>query len=210
MTKTIPLPIAALIFERCATLRLQRCDLVRRAGFKNVAKGLRRLDELCSGNLTATITLIAGLPGALELPPEIVADAIQETKKQIAEAACIAEEEAACRETFQPCAYLVGTTGRPSSGFMFEISGGTERWLKIHLDLTQSPATFADQALDVALKTPTIPFFGATVGCIVNYAPDVAVLYDVNGSRVKIHDHAYRPGKKQTAAVVDSLRASGR
>jgi hypothetical protein len=41
--------IEALIRERCKILGLSRSDLVRRAGFKNVAKGLRRLDNLCTG-----------------------------------------------------------------------------------------------------------------------------------------------------------------
>ena len=78
--------IEVLILNRTATLKLRRSDLVRRAGFKNVAKGLRRLDELCSGELKATRALIAGLPAALELPPEVIADAIRQTEQQIAEA----------------------------------------------------------------------------------------------------------------------------
>ena len=39
MTNSIHLSIATLILERSAGLRLRRFDLVRRAGFKNVAKG---------------------------------------------------------------------------------------------------------------------------------------------------------------------------
>ena len=78
--------IEVLILDRIATLKLNRSDLVRRAGFKNVAKGIRLLDELCSGNLTATTALIAGLPVALELPPEVIAEAIRQTEQQIAKA----------------------------------------------------------------------------------------------------------------------------
>jgi hypothetical protein len=70
-------------------------------------RGLRRLDELCAGELKATTSLIAGLPAALELPPSVVADAIRQTVQQVAEARRIAEqqEEAAWRSRFQPCAY---------------------------------------------------------------------------------------------------------
>ena len=81
MSKSFQLPIATLILEHCAALRLRRSDLVRRAGFKNVAKGLRRLDELCTGELKRTATLISGLPAALELPPEVVDDALTQTKE---------------------------------------------------------------------------------------------------------------------------------
>jgi hypothetical protein len=37
--------IEALILECCKVLGLSRVDLVRRAGFKNVAKGLRHLSQ---------------------------------------------------------------------------------------------------------------------------------------------------------------------
>ena len=64
------LAIETLITERCKALGLSRPDLVRLAGFKNVAKGLRRLDALCAGEMKATGSLMAGLPAALELPPD--------------------------------------------------------------------------------------------------------------------------------------------
>ena len=60
MTQFNELAIAALILERSHALALTRSGLVRRAGFKNVAKGLRRLDELCAGELKSTASLIAG------------------------------------------------------------------------------------------------------------------------------------------------------
>ena len=40
MAQSIQLPIEALILERSAALKLRRSDLVRRAGYKNVTKGL--------------------------------------------------------------------------------------------------------------------------------------------------------------------------
>ena len=58
------LAIQALILDRCRALGLSRSELVRRAGFKNVAKGIRRLDELCGGELQKTEWLMKGLPSA--------------------------------------------------------------------------------------------------------------------------------------------------
>ena len=150
MIQSIQLPIATLILERSAALKLRRSDLVRRAGYKNVTKGLRRLDELCAGELKAAASLMPGLAAALELPPELVAEAIRQSERQIAEAERIAEqhEEAAWRAKFQPCVYLVGSSERPSSISMFGLSGGADRWLRIPLDISRQPVTFAAQALE--------------------------------------------------------------
>jgi len=83
--------------------RVGVADLVGRAGFSSVAKGLRRLDALCSGKLKTTASLIAGLPAALELPIEVITDALRETHRQLDQAGGIAEErrEAKWRAEFQ-------------------------------------------------------------------------------------------------------------
>jgi hypothetical protein len=44
-------PIHTLIENRRKTLGIRRSELTRRCGSKNVAKGLRRLDALCDGDL---------------------------------------------------------------------------------------------------------------------------------------------------------------
>src|SRR6516164_7110156 len=110
------LAIQALILDRCRALGLSRSELVRRAGFKNVAKGTRRLDELCGGELHKTDWLMKELPSALELAPHRVADALRETEKQLAEIKrrADAEREALRRASFHPSAYLLGTETRPT------------------------------------------------------------------------------------------------
>jgi hypothetical protein len=197
MATSTKLTIETLITTRCRDLGLGRADIVRRAGLKNVEKGLRRLDGLCAGDLDKATVLICGLPAALELPADIVATAIRDTEKQLEEAARIAaaEREAAWRASFQPCAYLLGTETRPTQIIFFGISGGSERWLRIPLDLTQPAVTFAAQAHAVARTTQVVPFHGSTVGYIVNYTPDCAVRFDLNGDPVEVLDRAYSPGQ---------------
>ena len=78
---------------------------------------------------------------------------------------------------------------------MYGISGGAERWLKISLDLDEPPETYAEQALSVVQRTPVVPFFGPTTGFVVNYTPDNAVRFDMEGRPVEIFAHAYRPGE---------------
>ena len=94
-----------------------------------------------------------------------------------------------------PSAYLVGTESRPSSITIYGLGGGAERWLKIPLDLSQPPVTFAAQALAVVRKTPTITFFGATTGFIVNYTPDRAVAFNNGGDVIACYEKAYHPGE---------------
>ena len=38
-----------------------------------------------------------------------------------------------------------------------------------------------------------VQFFGATTGFIVNYDPDRAIRFDLDGNRVEVLDRAYRP-----------------
>jgi hypothetical protein len=80
-----PSAIGSLIRDRLDVLDLRRVDLIRRLNYKNIAKGLRRLDELLAGDLDKTRDLNA-LPAALDLPPEVVDHAIEETCHQIAAA----------------------------------------------------------------------------------------------------------------------------
>jgi hypothetical protein len=78
---------------------------------------------------------------------------------------------------------------------MYGLSGGAERWLKIDLDLTEPPDSYARQALSVVGRRPFIPFFGATTGFVVNYTPDHALRFDLEGTPVETLARAYRPGE---------------
>jgi hypothetical protein len=67
--------------------------------------------------------------------------------------------------------------------------------VEIPLDLSESPSTYAEQALVVVRKTPVVEFFGPTTGFIVNYSPDYAVSFDLEGRPVETLARAYRPGE---------------
>jgi hypothetical protein len=185
------LPLATLITERCRELGLSRSELIARCEYKNITKGLRRLDQVYAGNLDKAATLIIrNLPEALDLSADIIQQAATDTVRLIA-----AEEDARWRASFQPEAFLLGTSKRPSQIWMYGISGGAERWLKISLDLDEPPETYAEQALSVVQRTPVVQFFGPTTGFVVNYTPDNAVRFDMEGRPVEIFAHAYRPGE---------------
>lgn len=184
------LPLPTLITERCRESGLSRSELVERSGYKNISKGLRRLDQVYAGDLEKAGALLRGLPKALNLSVESVKQAIDATAEQIA-----AEAEAAWRASFETAAYLLGTSIVPSQIFFFGLTGGAERWLKIPLDLSQPAITYAEQAHAVVRKTPVVQFFGPTTGFIVNYSPDHAVRFDLDCQPVEILTRAYTPGE---------------
>jgi hypothetical protein len=94
------LPIQNLINERCGDLGLRRSQLVERCGYKNISKGIRRLEQVYAGELEKAVSLLLGLPKALDLSRDIVQQAIDETIRQIA-----AEVDARYRALFTPGAY---------------------------------------------------------------------------------------------------------
>ena len=55
--------------------------------------------------------------------------------------------------------------------------------------------TFVQQALIVVRKTPVVPFYGPTIGFVINYSPDRAVRFDLAGNPVVMLDRAYEPGR---------------
>lgn len=89
------------------------------------------------------------------------------------------------------------------------MTGGPERWLKIPLDLSQPPVTYAVQAREFVSKTPFVPFFGKTTGFIVNYTPDSAVRFDLDGHPVEHFDRAYAPGEVEVFIGKQKLPARG-
>ena len=108
MAKTA-LPVSTLIRKRCQELGLSRSELVRRCGYKNISKGLRRLDQVYAGDFDGAAAFLRGLPEALTLPPETIQEAIEATTRQIA-----AEADALFRASFKPAAYFLGSSNRPS------------------------------------------------------------------------------------------------
>jgi hypothetical protein len=143
-----PLAIASLIADRLRELGLRRADLVRRASYKNIAKGLRRLDELLAGELDTTPDLTRAMPAVLDVPPEVVARAIEQTRSQLAQAEETARlaREAAWHAAFRPHAIILTEWTVPQPMFIAAFIG-VERLLRIDFDLAQAPVSYASQAL---------------------------------------------------------------
>src|ERR1700730_16344197 len=77
------LAIATLIRSRMTELDLSRGEFAKRLGYKNIAKGIRRIDALCEGDIEGTKQVFDVLPQALETSAETVKRALHQTVHEI-------------------------------------------------------------------------------------------------------------------------------
>jgi hypothetical protein len=185
----MPTPIQRLIENRCLALGLSRLHLIRRAGYENTAKGLRRLDELLAGELRTTRGLIERLPAALDVPTEIVNAAISETDRQRR-----AEQERAYRTSFKPHAIILTEHIRPTH-ITFAAITGADRQLRVDFEPGSNRITYIKQALRQIRQRSPIRFYGKATGVVVNYSPDNAIRFDLYGEAVEVLPRAYEPGQ---------------
>ena len=194
-------PAATLIRSRCLELGLNKARLVRLAGYKNEAKGIRRLNNLVAGDLETTRRLIEGLPTALNLPTDVVLGVIEQTRQQIASMKRRHAEQAAMewRDNFQAHAIILTERTRPEPIFVAAIIG-VERLLRVDFDLDGERKSYIKKALEGVQRRLSkwngmIPAFGRPTGLIVNYAPNFAVRFDLRGTPREIFGEAYRIGQ---------------
>lgn len=196
------LPIRALIEHRCRELGLTRADLIRRTRYKDVTKGMRRLEELCEGDLRRGQGLVKMLPAALGLPAEMVEGAVKETWNQLVEAdrRAAEEKEARWRAAFEPHAIILTEKRVPEPIFVAGLIG-IERLLRVDLDLAADRSSYVYQALNgiraklERWQSDMLPAFGRPTGVVVNYAPEWAVRYDLEGNALEFLPKARRPGE---------------
>jgi hypothetical protein len=127
--------ITILIESRRRELGLSRAEFVAQAGYRNTAKGMRRLDSLLAGDLETTDGLIQGLPADLNLPKAVVNHAIEETRRKITwiKQQAAEKEEAAWRAAFKPHAIILTEQTRPQPLFVAALIG-VENLLRLDFD----------------------------------------------------------------------------
>jgi hypothetical protein len=143
------LAIATLIRSRMAELGLSRGEFAKRLGYKNIAKGIRRIAVLCDGDLEGTKHFLDVLPQALETSADTVKRALDQTVREI-EMAEKQEAEARdqlWRENFCPHGVILTERTVPSPIFVAAMIG-VEKLLRIDLDATQGPVSLVRQVLD--------------------------------------------------------------
>src|SRR6266571_2641377 len=179
-------PLKTLIENRSRDLGLSRQDIVQRAGYRNIAKGCRRLDELLTGDVHAARGLIDRLPAALDVPAEAVHEALAETARQQREV-----EDAHYRAAFQPRGFIITEHTVPTSITMAAFVGADQS-LWVDFDPGTTAITYLGQTLRAAKQRSPIRFYGNAVGVVVNYSPDEALRFDMQGIPVEILPTAHQ------------------
>jgi hypothetical protein len=182
--------------SRCQELGLTRAQLVKRTGYKNVSKGIRRLEEVLLGDLQSTKYLIEGLPAALDLPANVINRAVEKTRRQIEE-----EEEAAWRASFKPHAIILTERERPEPIFVAALIG-VERLLRVDFNPEGDRENYVRRALEgmrriLAKWRGVLPAFGRPTGIIINYTPDYAIRFGLDGMPREVLRQAHRVGQAQ-------------
>lgn len=186
--------ISSLISTRSQELRLTAVEIVCRCGFRNISRGLRRLEQLRKGDFESSKALIKALPNALQVTPVTVEEAIIASERQLH-----AEQEAAWRLAFIPHAIILCERERPQPLFVASFIG-VDRLLRIDFAPGSTPVTFAGQALEGVRaklkewKSEGLPAFGRPIGVVVNYSPDTAVSFDLSGHPLRAFNRARRIG----------------
>src|ERR1700681_2601966 len=85
------LAIATLIRSRMIELGFSRGEFAKRLDYKNIAKGIRRIDALCDGDIEGTKQFLDVLPQALETSAETLKRALDQTVRELE----LAEKQAA-------------------------------------------------------------------------------------------------------------------
>lgn len=164
---TLHSPLAELIYNQLETLALTKPALVKRMGYGNVAKGLRRLNAVLQGDLRRVDPLfIDRLASALGLKLSALQDAISQTSVLQLNA------------SFSPHAYLVTERVVPSP--IFVCAWGNFHLLKyiwFPTDLSGNEyLEFAMKRLPVA-----IPTFGRVTGFRIHYSLEIANSFNLDG-----------------------------
>ena len=168
-------------------LGITRSELVQNMGYSNTAKGCRRIDQLCAGDVGLVKNLRLMLAQGLAVNVEIIDQVIAFTRTEQ-----VAAEDAAYRKVFQPHAIILTERSVPSPIFVYAMAGGS-KLLIINFQEDSSPQTYAEQAREALPQS--VPAFGNTTGYVVNYRPDYAVQFDKEGKSVAEFDRAHRVGE---------------
>jgi hypothetical protein len=206
--------LARLIKRRSQQLGLDAQALGLRLGYQNPAKAAGRVHALCDGHIfnRKSRAALSRLANALEVSENVMQDALVATEALMAELTRRAQTEkrqaadadaARWRANFRPHAVIETARRCPSQIVICGLTGGIGRWLIVPVDPSSAPITFVRQVLDALpdkLRAGPdgqkgVPFFGKATGFTLNYSPDRAVRFTLNGEALETLPKAYRPGE---------------
>jgi hypothetical protein len=191
-------PFDRLIRGRMNDLGVRSGRLAARLGYRNISKGARRLEEVCRGDLVGKQQLLANLPGALGLPDDVVAAAIEETRQEVERArqAELERAEAEWRRRFRPHALITTEREVPSPIFL-AVFIGPEVLKRVDFDPALPVEVIHQREQEVLRRrlgqwNGEIIAFGKATGYVLNWEPDRAERYDLAGHLLEVLERAER------------------
>jgi len=176
--------IDELLIERMEQLGLKKSEVVRRWGYSNIGKGLRRLDQIKVGSFVPNEELLSRLAAAVQLTKPAIKDAIAATQYELKQEAQEAEyrEWLAWCARFKPHAIVRTEHETPSPIFVVAIVGA-EKILRLDFNYTKPQVQWIQEIIG---KLPQDAIaFGKVTGFFLNYSPDRAIEYDRDGTLVQ-------------------------
>ena len=166
--------IECLVHGAMEKAQLTKNDVVRRMGYSNLNKGVRRLDHFLKGDMTDK-TFVKKLTEALNASPEEMQSAIDSDQLRAKQRA-----EELARKDFKPYIYLQTTATRPSQICIYALTGGTRTHKMISVPEDLPSESWSKQVKTVRAliiehiqkNEGVVPFFGKASGYL--YCP----LYD--------------------------------
>lgn len=182
MTKSI----GKVINQYQRDLGLSDNDLLARTGYRNLAKGHRRLSALHSGDVSVADQMMPVLTDALDVHPSALKTVIEDTR-----AALQAVEDASYRASFRPHAILITERTVPSQiTICGMVKGDRLRVVTFDDDIPQEK--YVQYVMN---RLPEgLPFLGDVTGFAVNDTPDHATIHDRGGRVTQTLDRAFRIG----------------
>ncbi len=191
--------IGDLIETRRKELGLSKLDVIQRLGYVNISKGYRRYDAFFAGNIEQRFFL-DNLASALCLQFEKISSALEKTRLSIRQAEQFDQE---CkltewRKAFKAHGIIETESSVPQPIFTAIFTDVLSRKL-IELDITCGAETYRQQMMEEIPNrvgdNGTIISFGAPIGFVINYSPDHAIRYDLNGVELQEMNAALRLGE---------------
>jgi hypothetical protein len=173
-----------LLQERMAALGLSRGSVGERLSPANPSKALRRLDDFSSRGVRPSEDLPERLAAVLGVSEAELMNAARATREVIE-----AQGEADYRARFQPHAIWTTVRSQPSSTAM---AGFINAPVRLMLSFPADLSTHDFVAYCQAQAPKGVPLYGPVTGFIINYTPDRAVRYDLNGETQETRDVAMR------------------
>ena len=184
-------PIELLIQSRCSELNMSYRELIARTAYSNISVGLKRLQQLFAADFIAARGLIDKLPAALVMSPDVINQAITDTRAQLK-----LDADKSYRAAFKPH-YIIRTAqrGRPKQLFIAGLLNAM-KYVSAEFPDDLSSNDYVTYAVD-SFKTNSEhiqDFFYAAEDIVINYSPDTAQIVSLQGEHIEQLVHSVRSG----------------